>query len=102
MKSLRVLTAAFLLVALGALVGGVLTRAHTAKASSAHVYTLRLGDKVSIPGVGQLCLVEKEATSLRLLCSHGVRARHQVAFFRNSILVYKVGNPDHAAWAGKP
>ena len=102
MNRLLVLTAAFLLVVLGALLGGALTRTHSASASSTHVYTLRLGDKVSIPGIGQACSVEKEATLLNLFCSKGVRAHHQVVIFRNNMLVYKVGDPDHVAWAGKP
>jgi hypothetical protein len=102
MDRLRFLIPAVLLVGVGVLVGSVLTRTHAANASSTHHYTLRLGDKVSIPAIGQVCTLATEGTAKNLLCSKPRKARHQVVIFGNDIFVYKVGNPDRPAWAGKP
>ena len=100
MKRLLVLAVALLLVALGALLGAALTRTHTAKASSTHHYTLRVGDKVSIPGLGQICVLE-EPSRLNLTCEKRANARHQVQIFRSDMFIYKIsGGP--AVWAGKP
>jgi hypothetical protein len=75
---------------------------NAAQAKPSRVYTLRIGDLVLIPSVGQRCDVEVEGGAPELFCSRGHAARHQVTFFRDIILVWKVGNPDHEAWSGKP
>jgi hypothetical protein len=103
MKTLRALSAAVLLVAIGVLLGAGLSRAHAAKATAAHHYTLYVGDKVSIPGLGQTCALE-EPNRLNFLCSRRTRTvRHSVQIFRNIILVYKaVPGGAVAVWQGAP
>ena len=81
---------------------GKLTTATAAEASPAHRYTLRVGDKMTVPAVGQLCAVYVEGGAPELFCSRPQHARHQVTIFSDSILVWKVGNPDRPAWSGKP
>jgi hypothetical protein len=83
-------------------VGGQMLRTSTAAASSTHAYTLRLGDKAVVPAVGQTCSVAKEGGAVVLLCAKAQKPHHQVTIFRNNILVWKVGSPDHAAWHGTP
>jgi hypothetical protein len=61
-----------------------------------------MGDKVTIPGVGQRCAVYKEGGVPELLCSRPRGARHQVTLFRDRILVWKAGNPDAPVWSGRP
>jgi hypothetical protein len=81
---------------------GKITTSTAADASAAHRYTLRVGDKVAIPAVGQLCAVYTEGGAPELFCARPRHARHQVTIFRDSILVWKVGHPDAPAWSGKP
>jgi hypothetical protein len=82
-------------------IGTVMT-APAAGASAAHRYTLRLGDKVTIPALGQRCAVYKEGGAPELFCARPSRPRHQVTLFRDRIQVWKVGNPDSPVWSGKP
>jgi hypothetical protein len=65
-------------------------------------YTLRLADKVAFPAINHVCSVSAEAGATDLSCARSRNARHQVAIFRDSILVWTVGNPDEPAWSGKP
>lgn len=85
-----------------AFVVGQLTGTRPAAASAAHVYTLRMGDKVSIPAINQACTVSAEGGATDLFCARARGAHHQVVFYRDNILVWTVGNPDNAAWHGKP
>jgi hypothetical protein len=77
-------------------------RTSSADASATHQYTLRLGDKVAIPAIRQRCSVEEEGRAVNLFCSRPRRPHHQLTIFRDRILVYKVGDPDHPVWSGKP
>ena len=77
-------------------------RAPAAGASAAHRYTLRVGDRVTIPALGQRCAVYKEGGAPELFCARPSRPRHQVTLFRDRIQVWKVGNPDSPVWSGKP
>ncbi|HEY2776400.1 MAG TPA: hypothetical protein VGI77_00720 [Gaiellaceae bacterium] len=97
-----VIFAAFVATAITSFVIGRLSGLGSARASSAHVYTLRTGDKILIPVINQRCSVSGEGGSPDLFCSRAKGPTHQVVFFRNSILVWKVGNPDRPAWSGKP
>jgi hypothetical protein len=104
MDSARRLGFAAALVA-GAAIGfsiGKIVTAPAAEASAAHRYTLRVGDKVTIPAVGQLCAVYREGGAPELFCARPRHARHQVTIFRDSIHVWKAGDPDAPVWSGKP
>src|SRR3954452_25216690 len=102
MKTSRVLAAAVPLVAIAALFGGVLNRVHAAQATATHHYTLRVGDKVSIPGLGQICFLE-DRSRLNLVCEKRANPRHQVQIFRSLMLVYKTaGDQEVPVWEGKP
>jgi hypothetical protein len=96
--AVAVLVAAFVAGAIGA----DLIRTSPADAAAANRYTLRLGDKVIVPAIGQRCSVEAEGRAVNLSCQRRRTPRHQVVIFRDNILVYKVGNPDRPAWSGRP
>ena len=82
--------------------GAAVIRTSGAEAAAAHKYTLHLGDKITVPAIRQVCWVEAEGGAPELFCSKQRRPRHQVTIFRDRILVWKVGDPDHPAWTGKP
>jgi len=63
---------------------------------------LSIGDRVLIPSVGQRCAVYVEGGAPELFCSRPRGAHHQVTFFRDSVQVWKAGNPDNPVWSGKP
>jgi hypothetical protein len=99
----RLIAVAALASTVGAgFVVGQLTGASPAEASANRAYTLRVGDRVAIPAIEQLCTVSTEGGAVDLFCARPRRAHHQVTIFRDSILVWKAGNPDHPAWSGKP
>ena len=79
-----------------------LAAAPGAEASAAHRYTLRVGDKITIPAVNQRCAVYMEGGAPEFYCARLLHPRHQVMIFRNDIQIWKVGNPDRPAWSGKP
>lgn len=104
MKAPRHLILAAVLAATAVIGFGIvrITMAPAAQASAAHRYTLRVGDKVSIPAVGQLCAVYREGGAPELFCARPRHARHQVTIFQDSIEVWKAGDPDAPVWSGKP
>jgi len=81
---------------------GRVTHASAADVSAARSYTLGVGDLVRIPAIGQTCRVATEGGAVDLFCSRPRSAHHQVTIFRDHILVWKVGNPDHPVWTGTP
>jgi len=85
-----------------AIVVGVVVSTRTAGATGGRSYTLRVGDRVSIPSVNQVCDVEVEAGSPELFCARPRAPHHQIVMFGNVILVWKVGNPDSPVWSGRP
>jgi len=102
-KLQRFLTTAVLAGVLGAgFTIDQITGTRAAGASTGHAYTLRIGDKVWIPAINQLCSVSTEGSAADLFCSRRRNAHHEVTIFRDNILVWKVGNPDRPAWSGKP
>lgn len=102
-RSTRLILVAILVTMTGtAFFVGQLTGSQSASAAASHAYTLRAGDKVSIPIVNQVCTVSEEGGSPELFCVRAKNPRHQVVFFRGSILVWTNGKPDKPAWSGKP
>ncbi len=75
-----------------AFVGGQLAGTRPAEASATHAYVLRKGDKITIPAINQACVVSVEGGAPDLFCARSQRPHHQVVFFRDSILVWKVGS----------
>jgi hypothetical protein len=75
-------------------------------ASATHVYTGRLYDVFRVPGAAVRCEVGAEARSPKLSCGHVpyARARYDVVFYKDNILVYRLGHPDNPVWSarGKP
>ena len=85
------------------IVGQQTTSAPAADASTGHTYRLRVGDRVVIPSIAQVCSVSTEGGAADLFCARHRKARHQVTIFRDRILVWKVGDPDNRpVWSGKP
>ncbi len=101
-RSQSVTLAALAGTAAAAFASGQLTSTHPAEASATHAYVLRMGDKVTIPAINQACAVSGEAGAPDLFCARSRRPHHQVVLFRDSILVWKVGNPDRPVWSGRP
>src|SRR5205823_4324781 len=83
-------------VAAGLLVGRATNPPAAVGASATHVYTGRLYDVFRVPGAAVRCEVGSEAGSLNVSCEHVPfsHARHEVVFFKNNILVYRLGKPD--------
>ena len=74
-----------------------------AGASTTHVYTGRLYDVFRVPAASIRCDVNAEAGSTYLSCEHVPfsHAMHEVAFFANNILVYRLGHPSNAIWSAR-
>jgi hypothetical protein len=99
----RFIATAVLAGAVGsAFVVGQHTATNSAQAAASRTYTLRVGDRAAIPAVGQVCSVYLEGGAPELFCAKPRGARHQVTFFRGSILAWRVGNPGDPVWSGKP
>ena len=96
-----VLAAVVVAAAIGFSIGRIATTP-AAEASAAHRYTLRVGDKVTIPAVNERCAVYTEGGAPELYCARPRDPRHQVTIFRDRIQIWKVGNPDGPVWSGKP
>ena len=72
-------------------------------ASATHVFTGRLYDVFRVPGAATRCEVGMEAGSLNVSCEHTpyARARHEVVFYSNNILVFRLGNPHNPVWSAR-
>ena len=88
-------------VAAGFLLGRLSNPPSAAGASATHVYTGRLYDVFRVPAASVRCEVTAEAGSTYLSCEHVPfsHARHEVSFFTNNILVYRLGHPDRPIWS---
>jgi hypothetical protein len=77
-----------------------------AGAAATHVYTGRLYDVFRVPAASVRCEVGQEATAVNMSCEHVpyARARYEVVFYRDNILVYRLGHPDKPVWTaqGRP
>ena len=82
-------------------IGTVMTAPPARATGTHHVYTLRVGDRVRVPAIKQICSVAAEGRTPNLICARR-RYHHQLVIFGNDILVYKAGHPDHPVWSGKP
>jgi hypothetical protein len=98
----RLIPLIIVVVAATAFVLGTMVGLPGARASAAHVYTLRAGDRVRIPTIHQACVVSTDGSAPDLFCARPTNPRHEVTIFRDNILIWTVGNPDHPAWSGKP
>jgi hypothetical protein len=83
------------LIAAAFLVGRATSPDAAVGASTTHVYTGRLYDVFRVPAAAIRCEVDAEAGSVKLSCGHVpyAKARHDVVFYNNNILVYRLGNP---------
>jgi hypothetical protein len=100
-RRLFVLSATLVAVAIAFGIGKIATEP-AAGASVGHRFTLRVGDRVTIPAVNQRCAVYMEGGAPELYCARPQRPRHQVTIFRDRIQIWKAGTPDRPAWSGKP
>jgi hypothetical protein len=90
-------------VAAGFLVGRATNPPAAVGASATHVYTGRLYDVFRVPGAAVRCEVGSEAAALNVSCEHVPfsHARHEVVFYKNNILVYRLGKPDSPVWSAR-
>src|SRR5262249_51897787 len=100
---MRIFIALPLLVAGAFLVGRATSPQAAVGASTTHVYTGRLYDVFRVPAAAVRCEVDAEAGSAKLSCGHVPysHARHDVFFYKNNILVYRLGNPDKPVWSAR-
>jgi hypothetical protein len=64
--------------------------------TTAHVYTIRMGDVIRVPGAATRCVASGEGGFPNLFCTHTPQSRYQVAFWRDRVDVYdlsKKGEP---------
>jgi hypothetical protein len=91
----------FLVAAALAVVAVGLASAH---AAGTRLIVAKRGDTVRFAGVAVTCrLAPGEVGALSLLCVHTPRAHFQVVYYRDSLTVYRIGNPDKPAFdTGRP
>ena len=81
---------------------GQISGTTAADASATRTYSLRVGDKVTVPAIRQTCSVFREGGAPELFCARLRSPHHQVTIFRDRIQVWKAGKPDSPAWSGRP
>jgi len=86
----------------GSFVVGHVSATNAEQATAARSFTLRVGDRATVPAIGQRCTVFVEGGAAELFCARPSGGHHQVTFFRDSILVWKEGKPDSPVWSGRP
>jgi hypothetical protein len=59
------------------------------------IYTLRQGDVVRAPLAATRCEASGEAGVPNLFCTRTPRGRHQVIFYADSVLIFRIGDPDN-------
>jgi hypothetical protein len=67
----------------------------TRTAPSTRVYTVRGGDVVRVPAAATRCEASQEGGFSNFLCSREPEGRFQVVFYKDSVLVSRVGDPDN-------
>jgi hypothetical protein len=85
-----------------AFAAGRLSGTAPADASATRAYTLRMGDRVTMPSLNMTCTMSQEGGFPDFFCARPRTARHQVVFFRDAILVWRVGNPDKPVLSVRP
>jgi hypothetical protein len=95
----------FLPLALAAafLLGRASNPSAAGSATATHVYTGRLYDVFRVPGAAVRCEVGAEAGSQKLSCEHVpyARARFEVVYARDNVLVFRLGNPHKPVWSAR-
>jgi hypothetical protein len=66
-----------------------------------HVYTLSQNDVVRAPGAATRCTASAEGGARNLFCQRSPAGRYQVAFYADTIQVWKNGNPDKLAFSAR-
>jgi hypothetical protein len=97
---MRVLAIA-LLIPVAFLVGRATNPTAASARSQSHVYTLRQNDVVRAPGAATRCTASIEGGAKNLFCQRSPQGRYQVAFYADSIIVWKNGNPDKPAFSAR-
>jgi hypothetical protein len=71
--------------------------------SAAHIYTGRVNDVFRVPGAALRCEVGQEGGAINTSCGHVpyAQARYQVVFYKNNLLVFRLGNPDRPVWSSR-
>ena len=67
----------------------------TRTAPTTHAYTIRGGDIVHVPTTATRCEASYEGNVPNFFCSRDPEGRHQVVFYKDAVLVFRVGDPDH-------
>jgi hypothetical protein len=98
---MRVFACASLLAAVAFFVGRATAPDPSDAAQRSRVYTGRPGDVFRVPSAAARCSVSQEGGSPDLYCIHTPKTRHQVYFFRDAILVWRVGKPDAPVFSTK-
>jgi len=59
------------------------------------------GDIFRVPSAQTECKVSAEGGATNVICTHIRTHRYEVYFYKDNILVYRVGNPDKTVWSAK-
>jgi hypothetical protein len=93
------LLAAVLLMLVAFLVGRATNPTAATAQTENHVYTLRQNDVVRAPGAATRCTASIEGGFKNLFCRRSPEGRYEVVFYKDSILVWRNGNPDNPAFS---
>jgi hypothetical protein len=69
--------------------------------TSPRVFTLRRGDVVRVPGAATRCVASAEAGIPNLFCTRIHGGRYEVVLYADSILAWKVGQPDDPVFSAR-
>jgi hypothetical protein len=67
----------------------------TSTTSSTHVYTIRGGDVVRVPTAATRCEASFEGRVPNFVCSRNPEGRHEVVFYKDTVFVFRAGDPDN-------
>ena len=95
------LLALALLIPVAFLIGRATNPISAAAGSQSHVYTLSQNDVVRAPGAATRCTASAEAGVQNLFCERSPDGRYSIVFYKDSIIVWKNGNPDKPAFSAR-
>lgn len=74
-----------------------------AGAAATHVYTGRVNDVFRVPDAAVRCEVAAPTDAVKLSCEHVpyARARYEVVFYSDDILVYRLGKTGKPVWTAR-
>ncbi len=63
--------------------------------SNSRVYTIHGGDVIRVPATSTRCEASHEGGVPNLVCSRNFEGRYEVVFYKDTVFVFRVGDPDN-------